>query len=184
MPLANSVDQAVEEIRSAVRQVDESAFELLATDIVGAGRIVCFAMGREGLALRAFVMRLMHLGLDAHVWGDTTAGPVSTGDVVLVIDGPGELDMTAALIDIARRHGARVWMITARPDARDAALADALLTIPAQTMADDRDGASLLPMGTAFEIGAGLVLDLMVLRLLDMTGQTLDEIRVRHANLE
>lgn len=184
MKLADSVDQAVEEIRSAVRRVDEADFERLAADLAGAGRLVCFAMGREGLALRAFVMRLMHLGLDAHMWGDITAGPVAAGDVVLVVDGPGELDMTAALIGIARRNDARVWMITAQPDARDAALADALLTIPAQTMADDRGGASLLPMGTAFEIGAALLLDLMVLRLLDLTGQSLDEIRTRHANLE
>ena len=184
MLFATSVDQAVEEIRSAVRQVDESAFERLAADLAGAGRIVCFAMGREGLALRAFVMRLMHLGLDAHMWGDITAGPVHAGDIVLVIDGPGELEMTAALVGLAKGHGAMVWMITAQPDARDPGLADAVLEIPAQTMADDRGGASILPMGTAFEIGAGLLLDLMVLRLLDLTGQTLDEIRVRHANLE
>ncbi len=184
MQLAESVDRAVEEIRAAVRQVDDATFERLAADLVGAGRIVCFAMGREGLALRAFVMRLMHLGLDAHMWGDITAPPVGPGDVVLVIDGPGELEMTSALVGLAHRNGARVWMITAQPDARDPGLADAVLAIPAQTMADDRGGASLLPMGTAFEIGAGLLLDLMVLRLLELTGQTLDEIRVRHANLE
>ena len=89
MQLAESVDRAVEEIRAAVRQVDDAPFERLAADLVGAGRIVCFAMGREGLALRAFVMRLMHLGLDAHMWGDITAPPVGPDDVVLVIDGPG-----------------------------------------------------------------------------------------------
>jgi len=92
--------------------------------------------------------------------------------------------MTAALIGLAKGHGARVTVITAQPDGRDPGLADAVLVIPAQTMADDRGGASLLPMGTAFEIGMGLLLDLMVLRLLDLTAQTLDEIRVRHANLE
>lgn len=184
MQLASAVDLAVEEIRSAVRQVDEVAFERLAADLVGAGRIVCFGMGREGLALRAFVMRLMHLGLDAHMWGDITAGPVGPGDVVLVVDGPGELAMTAALIGLAKGHGARVTMITAQSGGRDAGLADAVLTISAQTMANDRASASILPMGTAFEIGTGLLLDLLVLRLLDLTGQTLDEIRTRHANLE
>lgn len=184
MPLADRVDRAAEEIRSAVRRVDETAFERLAADLAGAGRIVCFAMGRDGLALRAFVMRLMHLGLDAHMWGDVTAPPVGPGDLVLVADGPGELTMSAALIGLAKGYGAGVTVITAQPDARDPGLADAVLAIPAQTMADDRGGASLLPMGTAFEIGMGLLLDLLVLRLLDLTGQTLDEIRARHANLE
>lgn len=184
MQLTAAVDQATEEIRSAVRRVDEAAFERLAADLGRAGRVVCFAMGREGLALRAFVMRLMHLGLDAHMWGDITAGPVGEGDLVLVADGPGELAMTAALIGLAKGSGARVFIVTAQPDGRDAGLADDVLFIPAQTMADDRCGKSLLPMGTAFEIGMGLLLDLMVLRLLELTGQTLDEIRVRHANLE
>ena len=184
MRLTTAVDQAIDEVRVAVRQVDEAAFERLAADLAVARRVVCFAMGREGLALRAFVMRMMHLGLDAHMWGDITAGPVGPDDVVLVADGPGELAMTATLIGLAKGHGARVTVITAQPGGRDPGLADDVLVIPAQTMADDRGGASLLPMGTAFEIGMGLLLDLLVLRLLELPGQTLEEIRVRHANLE
>lgn len=51
-------------------------------------------------------------------------------------------------------------------------------------MANDRGGASILPMGTAFEIGTGLLLVLLVRRLLDLPGQTLGELCARHANLE
>ena len=41
--------------------------------ILRAPRIFCIGAGREGLAMRAFAMRLMHLGKPVHwIWDDTT----------------------------------------------------------------------------------------------------------------
>jgi 6-phospho-3-hexuloisomerase len=52
-------------------------------------------------------------------------------------------------------------------------------------MADDLGGGtSILPMGTAFEIAQLLFFDLVSIMLRDKTGQTPEEMRARHTNLE
>ncbi len=60
-----------------------------------------------------------------------------------------------------------------------------MLHIPAQTMADDQGAkASVLPMGSLFELSQMLVFELLVLRLREITGETAASMRARHTNLE
>ena len=63
-------------------------------------------------------------------------------------------------------------------------MADAVVVIPAQTMADDSGSDSLLPMGTVYEIALLIYLDLVTVKIRELTGQSLEEIRARHTNLE
>jgi 6-phospho-3-hexuloisomerase len=174
----------IAEVSDVIERVDADAYEAFCREIARARRVVCFGLGREGLALRGFCMRLVHLGFDAHVAGNVTALPVSGGDVVLVTSGPGNLTLTRAMIDLARRASATVIVVTAQPDGPDPKAADLAITIPAQTMADDRGSASVLAMGTAFEIAIGIFFDLAVIRLQELRGQTFEQMRARHFNLE
>ena len=81
--------------------------------------------------------------------------------------------------------GARTLVVTAQPDGPAPTAADVVIVLPAQTMADDTGApASMLPMGTLFEWLALAFCDLLALRLRERTGQTLEEIRARHTNLE
>jgi len=77
-----------------------------------------------------------------------------------------------------------VVVVTAQPDAPDPTSADFALTIPAQTMATDRDSASVLAMGTAFELAMAIFFDLAVIRIQALRGETLESMRERHFNLE
>jgi 6-phospho-3-hexuloisomerase len=176
--------QALAELSATFEAIDEDAADRLATELLGSRRIVCYGLGREGLVIRAFCMRLMHLGLDAHMAGDVTAPPVGTGDALLLSSGPGDLLMIHSMIELAHRGGARVLALTAQPDGADPRAADVVVTIPAQTMANDRGGAGILPMGTAYEIALLIFLDLVAIRLRELSGQTLELLRARHTNLE
>jgi hypothetical protein len=51
-------------------------------------------------------------------------------------------------------------------------------------MADDTGSDSILAMGTAFELTLAILFDLAVIRIQELLGQTLDEMRARHFNLE
>lgn len=183
-PLESLRRRMMAEINAAAEGVNEQEFEQFCALIAHAGRIVCFGLGREGLALRGFCMRLMHLGQDAHMAGDITAKPVGPGDAVVVTSGPGNLTLTRAIIDLARKGGATVIVITAQPDSPDPVAADLAVTILAQTMADDTGSDSILAMGTAFELTLAILFDLAVIRIQELLGQTLDEMRARHFNLE
>ena len=75
-------------------------------------------------------------------------------------------------------------VVTAEPEGATAALADDLLVIPAQTMARDIGGVSVLPMGSLFEGAMFLVFEVLVLRLRDGLGETAATMRARHTNME
>jgi 6-phospho-3-hexuloisomerase len=177
-------EAALAEIRTVFARTDPGAADRLASEIIAVGTIHCFALGREALMLRAFCMRLMHLGFDAHWIGDVTAPPAAPGQLVIVVSGPGDILMDRAMIQLGKRAGARVLVVTAQPDGPDPQLADAVITLPAQTMADDAGSVRVLPMGTVFEIALLIFFDLTALRLQTMTGQSNDDLRARHTNLE
>lgn len=177
--------QVFAELRQVFEQLDEEAPRTMTSAILQSRRIACYGVGREGLMMKAFAMRLMHLGFDAHVVGDMTAPPLSAGDLLIVSAGPGNLPTVIALMNVARAAGASVLLVTAQPGSKAAQVADDVIVLPAQTMADDGEGStSVLPMGSLFEMAQFLFFDLIALDLRDLTDQTADQMRRRHTNLE
>lgn len=178
------IEMAIEEIKTPLLAMDDDAVDRLAAEVLAARRIVIYAMGRELLSLRAFGMRLVHHGLDAHIAGDVTALPVGEGDLVILSIGTGDLDMSRAMAGLVRKAGARLAVITAQPEGAVSQMADALFVIPAQTMATDAGSESILPMGTVYEIAMLVFVDLVAVQIRESTGQSLDDVRARHFNLE
>ena len=134
--------------------------------------------------MRSFAMRLMHLGFNSSVVFDMTTPPVGAGDLFLVACGPGHLPTTEALERVALDAGARVLVLTAQPDGPAPRMADLVVVLPAQTMAQAEGSSSRQAMGSAFEQSLWILFDALVPRLQAATGQSLDEVRARHTNLE
>ncbi len=177
--------QALDEVAGVFTPATSDAADRMCDEILTARRIACYGVGREGLMMRALCMRLMHLGLDAHVVGDMTTPPVGPGDLLMASAGPGAFSTVRGLLDVAREAGARTLVITAQPQGEAARQADTCIHLPAQTMANDRGGAiSLLPMGSLYEAAQLIFFDLISILLRERTGQTPDEMRARHTNLE
>jgi 6-phospho-3-hexuloisomerase len=183
-PMQSMAQKALSEIGAVFDRVTGDAYTRICSELLQARRIVCYGVGREGLMMKAFCMRLMHLGLDAHVAGDMTTPPLGKGDLLFVSAGPGSFTTVLALLGVARDAGARTMVVTAQPAGRAAQLADAAIHLPAQTMADDRGSAGLLPMGSLYEAVELVFFDLVSILLREKTGQTPDEMRDRHTNLE
>ncbi|HHT10396.1 MAG TPA: 6-phospho-3-hexuloisomerase, partial [Candidatus Atribacteria bacterium] len=73
----------VNELRQVFERLDEDEVEKLTQAIVDAKRVFLVGGGREGLSLRAFAMRLTHLGKIAHwIWDDTTPA-IGEGDLLV-----------------------------------------------------------------------------------------------------
>jgi len=76
-------------------------------------------------------------------------------------------------------------VLTAQPQGRAARYANFVLTIPAQTMADDQgDRVSILPMGSLYEGALFLLFEVMILKLRERLGVTPEQMRANHTNLE
>jgi 6-phospho-3-hexuloisomerase len=177
--------QALSEIEAVLSRVAADTADRMCDEILKARRIACYGVGREGLMMKALCMRLMHLGLDAHVVGDMTTPPVGKGDLLIASAGPGSFTTVMALLGVAREAGARTMVVTAQPEGPACRAADNIIELPAQTMANDRGGpASLLPMGSLYEAVQLLFFDLVSILLREKTGQSPDQMRARHTNLE
>jgi 6-phospho-3-hexuloisomerase len=175
---------AIDEIGSVLRSGAAAEADKLCDELLAARRIACYGVGREGLMMRALCMRLMHLGLDAHVVGDMSTPPLAAPDVLVVSAGPGAFSTVNALLGVARSAGARTVVVTAQPEGPAPRAADAVIHVRAQTMADDRGGTSVLPMGSLYEASLLVFFDVVSILLRERTGQTMDGMRARHTNLE
>ena len=175
---------AIAEVRGVLMADADAEADKLCDALLAAHRIATYGVGREGLMMRALCMRLMHLGLDAHVVGDMTTPPLGKGDLFLASAGPGNFSTVAALLGVAREAGARTAVVTAQPGGPAPKSADVVIHLRAQTMADDRGGKSVLPMGSLYEAAQLLFFDIVSILLRERTGQTMDGMRSRHTNLE
>lgn len=175
---------ALTELAAVAAAMDQAELAAACARIAGAGRVMLYGCGREGLMMRALAMRLYHLGLSVSMQGDLTAPPLGPNDLFFAACGPGHLATVAALAGVARAAGAGVLMVTAEPAGATVALADQVLVIPAQTMATDDSAASILPMGSLFEGAMFLVFEIMVLHLRSLRAEPADAMRARHTNME
>jgi len=183
-PVVTLLREAATELADVAARMDEAALEPALEAITSARRIMLFGNGREGLMMQALGMRLYHLGRDICMQGDMEAFPLGPGDLFLCAAGPGETSTASALCGVATAAGARVLVVTAEPAGATSVMADDLLIIPAQTMARDVGGASVLPMGSLFEGAMFLVFEVLILKLRDTFGETAETMRARHTNME
>lgn len=177
---------ALDELGQVFARVDESAVDA-ACDLIAKARTVgVYGCGREALQLKGFAMRLFHLGIPVSVVGDMTMPALGTGDVFLTSSGPGETTTVLTLMEVARKAGATNLLLTAQADSSAARLADFMLLIPAQTMANDQGAAktSVLPMGSVFEGALFILFEVMVLKLKGLLAVTPEAMRARHTNME
>lgn len=184
--MSNLYATALAELGTVFSRLDDSEVNHAVEMIAEAKTTVVFAGGRERLQIMGFAMRLFHMGVPVAVEGDMTTPPVGEGDLFIVTCGPGEISTALALMGVAKAAGATILFVTAQPDSPGGALADYIVTLPAQTMADDQGEkkTSVLPMGSLFEGALFVLFEVMILKLIARLGITPEEMRARHTNLE
>ncbi len=184
--MASIYKGALNELSSVFEKIDDEQVNKAIDLIVKSNKLVVFAGGREKLQIMGFAMRLFHMGLKISVEGDMTTPPIRKGDLFIVSVGTGYISTALALMEVAKNAGASILMITAQPLGQCAKLADFILNLPAQTMADDQgeNKTSILPMGSLFEGSLFILFEVMILKLIDKLNIDSDFMRSNHTNLE
>lgn len=177
---------ANEALRSAERTAVTSgaALDALADAISTAERVFVLGAGRSGIALRMTAMRFMHLGLDVHVVGETTAPAIRAGDLLLTASGSGTTESVVRAARTASDVGARVAAITAAPASVLGEIADVTVVVPAAQKLDRSAVASEQYAGSLFEQVVVTLGDGLFHALWRRSGSSADELWPRHANLE
>jgi len=147
-----------------------------------ANRIFVYGAGRSGLVSRAFAIRLVHLGFQTFVIGETIGAPVKKGDLVVIVSGSGETIPAVMTAEIAHNIGAKVIVITGRRKSRITKFADIAIILSADCKESEQK--VLAPLGTLFEASVWIFLDAVTAKLMKNKGETEESMHSRHATLE
>ncbi len=195
---AQAYEELIKSISAALRGLDRGEVETLLENLLDTRtrgkKVLVVGAGRSGLVGKAFAMRLMHLGFQVYVLGETINPNVGDGDMVIVISGSGKTTVPLAAAQMARSLNAKVIAITSQEESPLAQTADLVVDIPGREdiAAEDEyhirqlkgQHESLAPMGTMFEDTTMIFLDSIIAELMNRLGLSVDAMRERHATIE
>lgn len=196
--LIGTMLEIAEQILKVARAVDRqqmlTMLEMLLEAKDSGAKILVVGAGRSGLVGKAFAMRLMHLGFNVYVLGETITPAVSQGDLIIAISGSGTTQIVVSVAEAAKSMGARVLAVTSFPDSPLAKVSDHVVRIPGRTKVSKEVDyfarqvlgiyEPLAPLGTLFEDAAMVFFDGVVVALMRALGVNEDYLMARHANIE
>ena len=134
-------------------------------------RIFVYGTGRSGLMLKALAMRLMQMGLDAYVVGETTTPSVQEGDLLIVASASGETGSVCMTAESAVRQGVNLIVISSEPGSTLGKIQEPDIVIESA-------------LGSLFEQMLLMVFDTVILEMSQEQEGSNDDMAHRHASLE
>ncbi len=97
--------------------------------MLSAKRVYVAGAGRSGFIAKAFGLRLLHLGYDVYIVGETITPAFHSGDTMVVFSGSGETHSMVSIAGMAKELGGTVCLITASPDSKVSKNADCIVNL-------------------------------------------------------
>jgi 6-phospho-3-hexuloisomerase len=170
------VKTVLEDLGRILKAVPDAETRGFVHAIRDARRVFMSGLGRSGLIARMFGMRLVHLGRDATIVGDTTTPAIRKGDLLIQCSRTGRSPILHHTIRLAHREGARVAAVVGTPETLKA---DLVVRLPLEAAKAEK----AQPMGSLFEQALLLYLDHVVLLLMAELKKTVEDMERIHSNL-
>lgn len=183
----NPIQQILHELNAVLELISEEETERLIQLILSAEKLFIVGAGRSGFMMRAFAMRLMHIGFSTHVIGETTAMSIHRNDLLIVGSGSGATGSLTLMSQRVKEIGARLALISIFPESPIGKQADAVVQIPAPRPLFDTATSAIVskqPLASLFEQSLLLFLDAVIMKLMERKGVNDKLMYQRHANLE
>jgi 6-phospho-3-hexuloisomerase len=194
------MEEMAESIRQSTAGLDKAQTSAFFRELLAAERVYVAGAGRSGLIARAFAMRLLHLGFDDYVVGETITPALQGKDILVVFSGSGETQSMVTYSKTVKDLGGRVCLITASPDSTMGRLADCVVNLGdltgyyrgdtstfevRQMTGQYRSVASAFaPLGTMFETLALIFSDAVISALMEAKKEGALELKRRLTNME
>jgi len=193
MPVKSAMKQIAEHLQKTIEKINDKEVDVMVNAIEKADRVFLMGVGRSGLVAKAFAMRLVQLGLTAHVIGETTTPSITKTDLLIAVSGSGTTSSVVKAVEIAKQMKTRVLAITSYPESDLGKLADHIVRIEGRTKVDTSTNhlkrelggyEQLTPLGTLFEDTVLIFFDGIIAKLMARLGRWETEMKRRHAKLE
>ncbi|WP_321506523.1 6-phospho-3-hexuloisomerase [uncultured Methanoregula sp.] len=194
------MEQMAESIKKTSVLIDKAETSAFFHRILAAKRIYVAGAGRSGIIARAFAMRLLHLGFDVYVVGETITPALQKGDILVVFSGSGETHIMATFCNTVKDLGGSVCLVTASADSTMSRNADCVVNLGDLTGYYRKDTATFeerqmtgqyrstasafAPLGTLFETVALVFSDAVISALMVARKEGAGELKGRLTNIE
>lgn len=179
------LSEVVTELHQTVSLISSEESEKLVNRILESKKIFVAGAGRSGFMGKSFAMRMMHMGIDAYVVGETVTANLEKDDLLIIGSGSGETKTLVPIAEKAKSMGGKVAAVTISPDSTIGKLADIVVKLPGAPKAQSEgDYKTIQPMGSLFEQTMLLFYDALILRFMEKQGLDSNKMYGKHANLE
>jgi len=194
MMIKKKMENLMKKIGKNAEEINEKDTQKFIKAIIKTKRIFVTGAGRSGYVVKAFAMRLMHIGSEIYVVGETTTPSIHKNDLLIAVSGSGETASTVQIASVAKKKGAIVAVITSKPKSTIGNFANIIVKIMGRV-----DGVKkrdylvrqmlgthepMVPLGTLFELTTMFFLDTVIEELMVLQKKTEKEMKKRHTNLE
>lgn len=146
-------------------------------------RIFVYGTGRSGLMLKALAMRLMQMGYQAYVVGETTTPSVGKGDLLIVASASGETKSVCSAADDGAAQGTDILVITGSNDSTLSKGHMPLIRIQSDSKFSE-EKISVQPLGSLFEQMLLMIFDAVILKMTMQQAEANSKMAHRHASIE
>lgn len=180
------------EIDEVLASIDESKIEAMVDALTGNKeiKVLGYAAGRMGSGLKAFIMRLNHLGIKASFFGDNYVPPMNANDVFICCSNSGTTKSVVNILEIFKaKAGGKVISFVGNDNSKMAELSDIVIKFKTcnggLNSADDPSKInSIQPMTTLTEQAMFVLFDLIVMMIIDKLGIDIKDTKQYHSNIE
>lgn len=159
-------DIILDEITGVISKVDEESFKKAASVISKEKRIFVHGEGRSGLMAKGFAMRLMHIGYEVYVVGETITPALKKEDLFITVSGSGKSANILSDTKKAKNLGCEVVAFTSNTESELAKEADIIVIVPGTVKGDTGEGRkSIQLLSSLFDQSIHIVLDGLCLYL-------------------
>ncbi|MFE7064259.1 6-phospho-3-hexuloisomerase [Sutcliffiella sp. NPDC057660] len=177
--------EILKELNHSADLIADEEAEKLVNGILESKKVFVAGAGRSGFMAKSFAMRMMHMGIDSYVIGETVTPNFEKEDILIIGSGSGETKSLVSLAEKAKSIGGKIATVTIFPDSTIGQLADITIKLPGSPKdQSEGDYKTIQPMGSLFEQTLLLFYDAVILRFMEKKGLDTNKMYGRHANLE
>lgn len=155
----------VDEVKNVLSNINTKEIESLIENIYKDRRIFIDGEGRSGFVGKCFAMRLMHLGFEVYVMGETNTPSFEGADLLVCISGSGNTESVIINAKKASEKKVHIVTITNNKDSILSKLSEDIILLEAAVRGDIENRKSIQLLGSLFDQTVHLLLDSVCLTI-------------------
>ncbi|WP_042937588.1 6-phospho-3-hexuloisomerase [Klebsiella pneumoniae] len=179
------ITKIINELEHVKETIEEQDCADLINAVQKSRKVFCYGLGRAGFSMRAFTMRLMHMGKEVYFLTETITPNFGADDLFIVSSASGETAQLIALAKKARELGGVVAVLTTNRHSSITEFCDVTVQINAPSKNQKQSTfSSAQPMASLYEQALLIIADALVMKMAADSSSPEEELFKRHATLE